>query len=241
MTGIAPATAQQEAYQYLRERILTGDLSGNDRLNPAEIAQSLGISRMPVREALRQLDAEGLVVMRPNRGAVVTSLTSREVEEIFEIRVALEALAARFAVPHMTKHALDELNMLRQRLDASRHDPLQWIRRHDELHQFICEIGNRKRLAFELARVRQSVQPYVLMYMRVFETIEMPGLEHSTLIDALASGDAQLAETVMRDHVRRPALGIVKFLQDAELAKRAEMSEPIKAGAPVHSDVPASP
>jgi DNA-binding GntR family transcriptional regulator len=179
--------------------------------------------------------------MRPNRGAIVTSLTSREVEEIFEIRIALEVLAARFAVPYMTQHAVDELNMLRQRLDSARHDPLQWIKRHDELHQFICEIGNRKRLAYELARVRQSVQPYVLMYMRVFETIEMPGLEHQILIDALASGDSQLAETVMRDHVSRPAIGIVKFLRESELAKQASSSEPMRSGSPIRSDAPASP
>lgn len=219
MSVLAFATAQQEAYHYLRERILGGSLSGNDRVNPAEIAKVLGISRMPVREALRQLDSEGLVVMRPNRGATVTHLTSFEVEELFEIRVALEVLAARVAVPHLTNDVKSELISLRQRMDAARHDPLVWVKRHDEFHQFICEIGNRRRLAHEVARIRNSVQPYVLMYMHVYNTIEIPGLEHSSLIDALASGDVQLAERVMREHVTEPGQGIVEFLRQRETSK----------------------
>jgi DNA-binding GntR family transcriptional regulator len=106
-------------------------------------------------------------------------------------------------------------------MDAARHDPLVWIRRHDEFHQFICEIGNRLRLAHEVARIRNAVQPYVLMYMRVYDTIEMPGLEHSSLIEALASGDVELAEKVMRDHVTKPGAGIVEFLRQREANKDA--------------------
>jgi DNA-binding GntR family transcriptional regulator len=81
-----PATAQHETYRYLRDRILDAELPAEALINPAEIAEHLGISRMPVREALRQLDAEGLVSMRPNRRAVVTRLSVAEVEDLFEMR-----------------------------------------------------------------------------------------------------------------------------------------------------------
>jgi len=216
-------TAQQEAYHYLRDRILSGELSGNTRLNPAEVAELLGISRMPVREALRQLHSEGLVTMRPNRAAFVSSLTAREVEELFEIRGALEVLAVRTAVQAMTPDVKGELVALKDRMDRARHDPAEWLKRHDDFHQAICTLGNRTRLPQEIGRIRLAIRPYLLMYVKVFNTVEMPGLEHGSLLDVLASGDVKCAEEAMREHVANPARGLIKFLQerDAEAALKS--------------------
>lgn len=215
-------TAQQEAYHYLRDRILSGELSGNARLNPTEIAELLGISRMPVREALRQLNSEGLVVMRPNRAAFVSSLTAREVEELFEIRGALEVLAVRTAMQAITPDVMGELVALKDRMDRARHDPAEWLKRHDDFHQAICALGNRARLPQEIGRIRLAIRPYLLMYMKVFNTVEMPGLEHGSLLEALAFGDVNRAEEVMREHVANPARGLIKFLheRDAEAAQK---------------------
>jgi DNA-binding GntR family transcriptional regulator len=209
-------SAQQEAYRYLRDRILTGELAGNARLNPAEIAELLGISRMPVREALRQLDAEGLVIMRPNRAAHVRRLTAADVEDLFEIRTALEVLAVRPAVLSLGKDSLAELVATMERMDRARSDPVEWLRRHDDFHDAISALGNRRRLRQELVRVRLAIRPYLLMYMKVFETVEMPGLEHSSLIDAFAARDAERAEKAMREHVANPGEGLVKFLREKE-------------------------
>lgn len=216
------ATAQQEAYHYLRDRILSGELPGNKRVNPAEIAELIGISRMPVREALRQLHSEGLVTMRPNRAAFVSSLTAREVEELFEIRAALEVLAVKSAVIVMTPDSLGELVALKDRMDRARSDPAEWLKRHDDFHQAICALGNRTRLPQELGRIRLAIRPYLLMYMKVFNTVEMPGLEHGSLLAALSSGNIKRAEKVMREHVANPAKGLIKFLQkrDAETPKK---------------------
>jgi DNA-binding GntR family transcriptional regulator len=209
-------TAQQEAYHYLRDRILSGELSGNSRLNPAEIAALLGVSRMPVREALRQLHVEGLVTMRPNRSAFVSSLTAREVEELFEIRCALEVLAVRTAILAMTADSRAELVALKDRMDRARNDPAEWLKRHDDFHQAICSLGGRTRLPQEIGRIRLAIRPYLLMYMKVFNTVEMPGLEHSSLLNALASGEVRRAEAAMREHVANPAKELIKFLQQRE-------------------------
>lgn len=216
MLEVAHVTAQQEAYQYLRDRILTGELAGNARLNPAEIAELLGISRMPVREALRQLDAEGLVIMRPNRAAHVRRLTAADVEDLFEIRTALEVLAVRPAVLSLSSESLAELVATMERMDRARADPVEWLRRHDDFHDAISALGNRRRLRQELVRVRLAIRPYLLMYMKVFETVEMPGLEHSSLIDAFAARDVARAEKAMRVHVANPGAGLVKFLREKE-------------------------
>src|ERR1700712_4074602 len=95
-------SAQQRAYQFIRGCILQGEIPGGSKINPAEIAKTLGISRMPVREALVQLDVEGLVTNRMTRGAIVTVLDPSDVEELFEMRAALESIAARYAALRCT-------------------------------------------------------------------------------------------------------------------------------------------
>lgn len=214
------ATAQQEAYHHLRDRILCGELRGNARLNPTAIAVSLGISRMPVREALRQLHAEGLVTMRPNRAAFVSSLTVREVEELFEIRASLEVLAVRTAITAMTPDAMAELVALKDRMDRARHNLPEWLKRHDDFHQMICSMGGRTRLPQELGRIRVAIRPYILMSMRMFDVVEMPGHEHSALLDALASGDIAGAERSMHEHVTNPGKSLIRFLRQRDAAQK---------------------
>ena len=230
MAEPALVTAQQEAYRYLRDRILSGDLTGDARLNPAEIAELLGISRMPVREALRQLDSEGLVTMRPNRAAQVKRLTAPEVEDLFEIRTALEVMAVRSVMSALTPEALPDLIALMERMDRARTDPVEWLKRHDDFHEAISALGGRKRLQQELARVHLAIRPYLLMYMKVFDTVEMPGLEHTSLIDALRSGDVARAEETMRMHVANAGEGLVRFLheRDTEASAGKRLAAAIK-------------
>lgn len=217
-------TAQQEAYAHLRDRILNGTLPGNTRLIPADIAATLGLSRMPVREALRQLAAEGFVSMKPNRAAFVKRLSAIEVDELFEIRTALEVMAVRYVVPNLTRELLSELVALKDSMNRVGHNPTEWSKRHNEFHQAICKIGNRPRLAAEIERIREAIQPYLIMYLQVFDTFDMPGYEHDKLLDALASGDVAFAERTMQDHVANPAIALFKFLQEREAAEasRAE-------------------
>lgn len=215
------ATAQQYAYSYVRDQILSGNYSGGTHLDPKKIAETLSVSRMPVREALRQLDAEGLVVMRPNRGAVVTSLTSSEVEEIFEMRAALEVLAVRFAMTNLDGEAISELEALKDRMDRVRHDRLLWIRRHNEFHQFISGLGRRTLLAAELSRLRTLVQPYLLMYIDIYGAPEMEGYEHDELLAAIVSKNVKRAENRIREHVRRASIGVITFLEDRQAALQA--------------------
>src|SRR5262245_43964800 len=96
---------------YLQDQIVSGALPGGSRLHLESISQKLGISRMPVREAIRQLDAEGYMTIRPNRDAVVTSRTPEQVVELFEIRAALEGVAVRLAAPYVTEDAIEDLKL----------------------------------------------------------------------------------------------------------------------------------
>lgn len=209
-------TAEQYVYLHLRERILAGELSGGTRINPVDVAADLSVSRMPVREALRQLDAEGLVTIMPNRRAVVTSLTAAEVEELFEIRAVLEALATRFAVPRFDASSLAELEMLSQLMDKVRPDAKAWVERHTEFHDYIVEVSGQQHLRKMLRRIHSSVQPYLLMYISVYGDAEMVGYEHDNVMATIRAGDPAAAEAYMVDHVRSASRGVIEFLARRE-------------------------
>ncbi len=209
-------TAEQHVYLHLRGRILSGDMAGGARLNPVEVAAELSVSRMPVREALRQLEAEGLVTILPNRRAVVTKLTSAEVEELFEMRAVLEGLAVRFAVPRFDAAALSQLELLNQLLDRARLDPRAWIQRHTEFHDFIAEISGRQHLRKTIKRIQSSVQPYLLMYNSVYQHTEMKGYEHDNVIAVIRAGNPAAAQTYMIDHIRSASQGVIDFLASRE-------------------------
>lgn len=206
-------SAQHHAYRFIRDRILSGELPGGALVNASTIATEIGISRIPVREALRELDAEGLVQIRPNRSAVVTQLTPAEVRELFEMRAVLESLAARTALETLDEDGRDELEMRRRQMDRARNDAKLWTVRHHAFHDFLCAQSGRPRLVAEIARLREAVQPYLLVYIRVYGTTEMAGFEHGTLLSALNSGNPSLVELAMRDHIMSAADGVIRFLQ----------------------------
>jgi DNA-binding GntR family transcriptional regulator len=206
------ATAQQQAYIYLQDQIVSGELGGGSRLHLESISNKLGISRMPVREAIRQLDAEGYVTIRPNRGAVVTSRTREEVIELFEIRAALEGLATRLAVPFVTQDAIEDLKLELVRLRRIEFNSLAWIDRHDQFHDSVCQISRRPRLCAEVRRLRLAIKPYLRLYTKIHARPELKGYEHEHILAAMESGDAARADEVMRVHIMANAEAIANCL-----------------------------
>lgn len=209
----AGKSAQQRAYAYIRDQIINGTLQGGVKLNPTSIAEELNISRMPVREALLQLDAEGLVTNRLNRGAVVTPLTPDDIEELFEIRAALEGIAARHAATRFSASDMEELQALASRLKRPPTDPRAWLKIHDEFHDFLCILSGRRRLLTEIRRVRSSVHPYLLLYISVYHETEMEGAEHEALLSALQTRNKLLVERVVTIHVLSAGAGVINFLR----------------------------
>ena len=206
-------TAQEEAYIYLRDAILSGHYPGGTRLDLNEIARAVRASRMPVREAIRQLDAEGLVSIRPNRGAVVTQLTSDDIVELFETRAVLEGLAARVAAPRIDTDALDELQGILARMEKARGAAATWLRHHDEFHAAICRWSGRQRLVEQTTLVRRMIEPYLRVHAGVYDPPEIGGSEHGSLIEALATRDPTRAEAALRRHVELGAAYVVDILK----------------------------
>src|SRR5919106_4105756 len=129
-------SAEQLVCDHIRRWILDGTRRADEEINQAEIANQLGVSRIPVRDALRRLESTGLLTIRPNRRAVVTSFTLADIYGIFEIRAALEGLAARHAVANLKSSDLIELESLAQLLLRVT-DLETYLAKHDEFHDLI--------------------------------------------------------------------------------------------------------
>lgn len=205
-------SGQQQAYGYLQDLIVSGALPGGARLKPELIATQLGLSRMPVREAIRQLDAEGYVTIRPNRGAVVTARGREQVIELFEIRAALEGLALRVAALEADDETLADLELDQQRLRKVAEDSVRWLERHDEFHDGLCRAANRPQLEAECRRYRLAVRPYVRLYLKTGRTFEQPGFGHDALVEVLRSRDGERAEAAVRAHIMANAHAIAECL-----------------------------
>ncbi|WP_048710344.1 GntR family transcriptional regulator [Microvirga massiliensis] len=203
------ATPQQLAYNFIREGILSGKFTAGSWLKTESIAQQLDISRMPVRDALRQLDSEGLVTIRLNRGATVTNLSLEDILELFEIRSVLEGLAAGIAATRATKSHIEELDFLVQQMERAKSDRTRWIERHDAVHDYLCGISGRQELCAQISRLRTRVKPYLLMYSVAHGDPELAGHEHWRFLEPLRNQQTEEAERIVRAHVIANAHSIV--------------------------------
>jgi DNA-binding GntR family transcriptional regulator len=219
--------AQQHAYAHLKDRIMTGAFRARDVLSAEEIGKSLGISRMPVREAILQLEAEGLVIFGANRRPMIVALTPKEVVELFEIRIALECLAVERAAEALDAGLMQDLKDQLGRMDRAEADVKKWMQLHAEFHSMIYRAAEMPRLMDEIARLRESIIPYMNMYINVHKLPEMPGFEHRTLLDALERRDPLAARSALAEHIRSAATGVVYFLSGGSRSSSSAVQESI--------------
>jgi DNA-binding GntR family transcriptional regulator len=205
-------SATDVAYHHLRERILAGELAGGDRVRLDDIAGALGVSRMPVRDAVHRLKSEGLLTILPRRGVIVTSLSIEDVLELFETRSVLEGLAVRCGMLFITSAEMDRLNEMVDRLEAWHGDPAQYLRLHDDFHEYLCGHSRRPRLLANIRTIREAVEPYIRLFIKLHGH-EMGGTLHRPIVEAIESGDATRAEDAIRVHVVAGGTGLVEFLK----------------------------
>jgi DNA-binding GntR family transcriptional regulator len=201
-------TAEEEAYAYVLYRIRMGKYRAGDRLIPEEIAAEIDTSRMPVREAFRRLASEGLVVIRPNRGAIVRGLDADEMEEVFCMRGALEGLAAKLALPGIMPAHIAELARLIEVMESHEQDAHQWVSAHRNFHEYLCQLSGRKRLVAQIAGLHTVVEPHMRLWLQLADKQMTSRDDHTTIIDAIKSGDPRAVEATVREHIEAtvPAL-----------------------------------
>ncbi|RYM36207.1 GntR family transcriptional regulator [Meiothermus sp. PNK-Is4] len=208
-----PATSPDRVAQQLRERILGGQYPGGTTLRQEELAAELGVSRMPVREALRQLAAEGLLILQPHRGAVVAELSIPELEEIYEMRAVLEPLALRLAIPRLGKGQLgqaeDALDEAEQERDGRRLSELNW-----KFHAALYRPADRPRLLSTIELLHLNVDRYMRMILTVVHHREQSDREHRALLEACRRREVEQASNLLQRHIVEAGQRLVRFLQE---------------------------
>ena len=196
----------------LRELILSSELRAGQRLNLDIIAEQLGVSRMPVREAVKQLEGEGLVTIYPHRGIEVSRLDIADIEEIFDLRVLLEARAVELAVPRLTKGDLDVMEAALTRMDRADVSAKVWMDQNRIFHEVVNVACGSSRLVALIASLRGNVERYIRAYLTV-RGREHPQRQHHELFEACRAGDAPRAVEVISAHVGDTARMLVAALQ----------------------------
>ncbi|RMX05898.1 GntR family transcriptional regulator [Corticibacter populi] len=191
--------------QALREKILNGEFKPGDRLVEGHLSELLGVSRMPIREVLRTLAAEGIVTIEPRRGASVTKYTPEQIEEMVEVRATLEALNAKLAA---RRHDPDQIAKLQRLLDAGSKlgkdaDTMAILRDNAEFHEAITRVAANSVLGeiIRSLRARTALIFANSSQFRIRENWE----EHAAILRAVISGDAELAALLAARHVYNAA------------------------------------
>jgi DNA-binding GntR family transcriptional regulator len=196
----------ENAYRAIREGIINGVYPQGSHLTARQLAEANGLSRTPVREAMRRLDAEGLISLIPNRGAFVARWTRTEIEQIYELRVLLEAFAAQVAAERATPEQVDMLRDLADQMTQAAKLPEldhgQIAEVNAGFHRAVLDACGNTRLRELLGSLTEM--PLVLSTFRNYTRAELQrsAAQHRELVDAIAARDSAWANAVMTAHIR---------------------------------------
>jgi DNA-binding GntR family transcriptional regulator len=200
--SLAPRALYQEVAELLRQRIFSRGLEPGSWIDEVKLAQEYGISRTPLREALKVLAAEGLVTIKVRRGAYVTEVSERDLAEVYHLLALLESDAAAAVAEHATAAELKELQKLHRELEAALKDRERFFALNERFHMRLLEIaGNRWRnqMVEDLRKVMKLNRHHSLLKSgRIQESLA----EHAALMEALAGRDPDAARGRMQQHFR---------------------------------------
>jgi DNA-binding GntR family transcriptional regulator len=216
--GIVPLARQTVAsmtLDALRDGILHGNYAEGEPLRQDALADELGVSRIPIREALRQLEAEGLVTFNPHRGAIVSRLSLAEIEEVFDVRATIEPDLLRRALPRFTPLYLDRVDDI---LDRYAHalrtgDVSQWGDLNWQFHSTLYAPADRPITLAILQRLHQQSDRYLRMQLALTHGETRANEEHRAIAAAARAGDAKRACVLMREHIAGAGRSLLAFLR----------------------------
>lgn len=208
-------TAPQLVVTVLREAIVTGVISGRGALRQDQIAKDLNTSKVPVREALRELEGQGLVQFVPNRGFMVKPPSRHEMLECFELRAVLEPLAVRHSVPLATPQHLDSIEKIIDEFERVT-DPLLTSQWNLTLHTALYAPAQMSHLENMITRAHTISQRYTHIYMRLTSEHIDNQDEHRAILAAYRAKDVELAATLMTKHIADASAEYAAYLRDHE-------------------------
>lgn len=221
-SGVTRRTAHVEVRDVLRQAILSGELAPDTPLVLADLAERLGVSRTPIREAIRDLATEGLVDFDAYRSAYVHVPTIDEAREIYELRILLEGLAVRAAVPAINAVALDAAEELCDAMDAAQ-DTGEWADLNRRFHAVLMDSAPQRRLRGIVAGLRDASAPQVARSIRAGELeTAAANAEHRKILTSFRAGDVEKAVEWQSVHLR----STLRALEEFEAARSSTAARP---------------
>ena len=201
-------------FNTLRQAILRGEMEPGERLMEIQLADKLGVSRTPIREAIRKLELEGLVIMIPRKGAEVAHITEKDMRDVLEVRAALEELAATLACRNVTQEHIEELKMANKRFEAAiiSKDVVAIVDADVNFHDIIYAMTDNPRLIQIINNLREQMYRYRLEYVKDARTHSILISEHNDIIRQLADKDVEKAKVIVRQHITNQEKGIIRLL-----------------------------
>ena len=190
-------------FENLRTAILEGELKAGKRLMEVQLAEQLGVSRTPIREAIRKLELEGLVVMLPRKGAYVANMSFKDLIDVLEIRASLEGLAAYLAAERRRDEDIAELERVAKEFEKSvRETNIDNVLKKDiEFHEKIFLMANNKKLYQIITSLWEQVHRFRVTYVSNYEASLSLVDEHNKILEAIKSGDSELAKKYATEHI----------------------------------------
>jgi len=201
----------QKVYRALKTEIIKGSLKPGIKLSEGKIAVQMGVSRTPVREALKELAAEGFVKMNPNQAVVVSNASVEDVQEVLQIRGVLEGLAARLAIKMISEEEIKELEKYQKQMEyyTKKDDVLAFSEMDDEFHKLILNICSNNRLIQIRKNLCDQARRYRIRSLSVPGRLKYSLKEHQEIVEALKRKNAEQADRVSQKHIENVLVNIL--------------------------------
>lgn len=205
-------------FHTLREAILKGELKPGERLMELQLASKLGVSRTPIREAIRMLEQEGLAVTIPRKGAEVAKMTEKDMEDVLQVREALDELAATIACEQITKEELEELkHTMHEFEEYTKTGDVKRIAEADvRFHDIIYQATDNPKLVSMLNNLREQMYRYRLEYIKDEKNYPTLIKEHSEIVEGLSNKDKAKVTAAMHMHVVNQANAVKEIIREQE-------------------------
>lgn len=201
-------------FNTLRQAILRGELKPGERLMEIQLANKLGVSRTPIREALRKLELEGLVNMVPRKGAEVADITEKSLRDVLEVRKALEELSVQLACEKITEEEIEELKRVAERFKDTLNDQdVTKIAEADvAFHDVIYTATDNQKLILLLNNLREQMYRYRVEYLKKEESYPQLIAEHEELIDNISKRNKEEATRIMCEHIDNQVATVINVI-----------------------------
>lgn len=202
-------------FNTIREAIIAGELKPGERLMEVQLAEKMGVSRTPVREAIRKLELEGMVEMIPRKGAHVAEVSVKDIMDVLEVRASLDGLATSLAATRITPEEIKELKHVYTQFvtNVEKDNVSGTIKKDVEFHDVIYRASRNEKLMQISNNLKEQVQRFRVIYLKGFGSTKDVIREHEQIIEAITTGNSEMALKIAYEHIKKQEETIIKALK----------------------------